>query len=227
MDRKSFRIIFNPCRRTRAFAPCCSPRTGVCGWAPSDGLIELKDGRERLFTTKNGLADNWILDLEREPGRLPVDRARAADSAGCAARIDEIDSFRPQDGLSQSTVFSLYTDREGSLWVGTKHGLNQFLDGRAVPYTMNEGLPSNDTGPVLQDRAGSIWVGTLGAGLSRFDGRKFTVLTTKQGLASNFINALADDADGGLWVGTDHGLNHLRDGRVDRTYSDGNGLAFE
>jgi len=204
--------------RTMLFAP-----DGTLWVGTSEGLIQLKDGRERLFTTKNGLADNWILDLEQsQDGSLWI-ATRSGFSRMRGPNL-EIDSFRPQDGLSQSTVYSLYTDREGSLWVGTKHGLNQFLDGRAVPYTMNEGLPSNDTGPVLQDRAGSIWVGTLGAGLSRFDGRKFTVLTTKQGLASNFVNALADDADGGLWVGTDHGLSHLRDGRVDGTYSAGNGL---
>ena len=52
--------------------------------------------------------------------------------------------------------------------MGTKHGLNQFLDGRAVPYTINEGLPSNETGPVLQDKRGDMWIGTMGAGLSRY-----------------------------------------------------------
>ena len=82
-------------------------------------------------------------------------------------------------------MFSLYQDGEGSLWVGTKHGLNQFLDGRAVPYTVNEGLPTNDTGPVVQDRIGNVWVGTLGAGLTRYDGRRFSVMTTRQALVSN------------------------------------------
>ncbi len=67
----------------------------------------------------------------------------------------DIESFRPQDGLSQSAVYALYEDREGTLWVATGHGLNQFLDGRATPYTTSEGLPSNGTGPVLQDRNGS------------------------------------------------------------------------
>ena len=176
------------------------------------GLIEWKDGREKLYTTKDGLVDNWILDLfESRDGSLWV----ATRSGFSRIRNGEIESFKPQDGLSQSTVFSVYEDREGSLWVGTKHGLNQFLDGRGVPYTVNEGLPTNDTGPVLQDRSGTIWIGTLGAGLTRFDGKRFTTLTARDGLASNFVEALAEDADGSLLVGTNRGMNRVRGGHVE------------
>src|ERR1041385_2387296 len=187
----------------------------------TSGLIELKDGHERLFTVKNELADNWVLCLAvGRDGSLWI----GTRNGFSRVRNSEVDTFRPQDGLSQSTVYSLFEDREGSLWVGTKHGLNQFLDGRAVPYTMNEGLPSNDAGPLLQDRRGKIWVGTLGAGLARFDGRRFSVLTTAQGLLSNSIVALSEDGGGGLWVGTDHGLNRLQDGRVAQTYTTAQGL---
>lgn len=194
---------------------------GVLWIGTTGGLIQLKDGQERLFTVKEGLADNWILDLAAgHDGSLWI----GTRNGFSRLRGTEIDSFRPQDGLSQSTVYSVFEDREGSLWVGTKHGLNQFLDGRAIPYTINEGLPSNDTGPVFQDHHGNIWVGTLGAGLSRFDGRRFTALTTAQGLASNSIYALAEGLDGDLWVGTDRGLNRLRAGRVEPTYTTRQGL---
>ena len=185
------------------------------------GLIERKGGQERLLTMKNGLVDDWILALaQSRDGSVWI----ATRSGFSRWRNGEFESFRPQDGLSQSTVYAIREDREGSLWVGTKHGLNQFLDGRAVPYTVNEGLPSNDTGPVLQDGSGNVWIGTLGAGLSRFDGRRFSVLTEKEGLVSNSISALAVDAEGDLWVGTDRGLNRLRDGRVAGAYTTAEGL---
>jgi ligand-binding sensor domain-containing protein/anti-sigma regulatory factor (Ser/Thr protein kinase) len=200
---------------------------GVLWIGTTAGLIQLKNGVEHLFTVKHGLADDWILGLSTSrDGSLWI----GTRNGFSRWREGEIVSFKSKDGLSQSTVFSIYEDREGSLWVGTKLGLNQFSDGRAVPFTVNEGLPTNETGPVLQDRRGDMWIGTLGAGLSRFDGHRFTSVTVSNGLASDFINALAQGPNGGatnydvLWVGTDRGLNRLRGGRVDQTFTTAQGL---
>ena len=187
----------------------------------TSGLIRLMNGKERRFTKSDGLADDWVDALaEGGGGSLWI----GTKNGFSRVLNGEIESFRAKDGLSQSTVYALHEDREGSLWVGTKHGLDQFFDGRTIPFTANEGLPSNDTGPVFQDRSGNIWVGTLGAGLGKFNGRGFSVLTTRQGLVSNTIRALAEDAEGNLWVGTDAGLNRFRNGLVDRTYTTQDGL---
>ncbi len=195
-------------------------------WAGTTvGLVELKDGVEHLITVAQGLADNWVLSLAAAPdGALWIGTRNGFSRLLKSGGANEIVSFHPKDGLSQSTVFSVYEDREGSLWVGTKHGLNQFLDGRAIPYTVNEGLPTNETGPVVKDKRGDMWIGTLGAGLTRYDGRHFTLLNSSNGLASNFVNALAEDADGTLWIGTTRGLNRLRDGRIDQTITTAQGL---
>lgn len=191
-------------------------------WAgTSAGLLEVSKNSERLLTSKDGLADSRILCLnESRQGSLWI----GTRNGFSRLRNGEIESYRPQEGLSQSTVYSMMEDVEGSLWVGTKNGLNQFFSGRALPYTANEGLPSNDTGPILQDRRGDIWIGTLGAGLARFDGKRFDVTTSKQGLASNTIYTLAEDRDGSLWVGTTLGINHMRGGRVEASYSTAQGL---
>lgn len=189
-------------------------------WAgTSAGLVEVSGNQQRFYTEKDGLVDDSILSLHQSAdGTLWI----GTRSGFSRLRDGEFESFRPQDGLSQSSVSSLYEDREGSLWVGTKHGLNQFVEGRAIPYTVNEGLPSNNAGPVLQDRNGDIWVGLLDAGLARFDGKRFSSL--RQGLASDKVLSLAEDQDGALWVGTDHGLNRLREGRVETAFTRATGL---
>jgi ligand-binding sensor domain-containing protein/signal transduction histidine kinase len=190
------------------------------------GLLEITKTGERLFTPKQGLADSRVLCLSGgRDGSLWI----GTRNGFSRLRNGEIESYRPQEGLSQSTVFSMFEDVEGSLWVGTKNGLNQFFSGRVLPYTMNEGLPSNDTGPIVQDGRGDIWIGTLGAGLARFDGKRFDVITTKQGLASNTIATMAEDRDGSLWVGTTAGVDRLstdrlRNGNIKGHYSRGQGL---
>src|SRR5215831_18095042 len=187
----------------------------------TNGLIRFAEGKERLLTVKDGLADNWVYSLlEGHNGTLWV----GTKSGFSRLRNGKFESYRTEDGLSQSTVYSLFEDREGSLWVGTKHGLNQFLDGRTVPYTVSEGLPSNNVGPVLQDHAGTIWIGTIGSGLTRFDEGRIRVLTTKQGLTGDGVYALEEDTNGDLWVGTNAGLTRLRNGSVYETYTNAPGL---
>ena len=184
------------------------------------GLVEVRGTTQRLYTAKDGLAEDDILSLhEGADGSLWV----GTRGGFSRLRNGEFENFLPQDGLSQSSVSSLYEDHEGSLWVGTKQGLNEFVDGRAVPYTVNEGLPSNQTGPLFQDSNGVIWIGTLDRGLARFDGRHFPSLTVGQGLSSNSVLALAD-FKGAVWAGTNRGLNVLEGGRVSRQMTTRDGL---
>jgi signal transduction histidine kinase/ligand-binding sensor domain-containing protein len=194
-----------------------------CIWVGStNGLVKLEQGRERLFTKGDGLADDSIFTLTKGSEGCLWIGTKEGFSRYVAGKFE---SFRSEEGLSQSTALSLLEDREGSLWVGTKHGLNQFIDRRAVIFTMREGLPSNDIGPVMQDAQGKLWVGTLGAGLATYDGERFvTIATTSDGLPSDRIYALAEGADGDLWVGTDLGLARLRNGRVEATFRRNDGL---
>ena len=195
-------------------------------WAgTSDGLIRIRSADrgddQRLFTLKDGLADDFVFSLAQgSSGTIWI----GTRNGFSRLRDGSLDSFHPQDGLSQSTAIAMFEDREGTLWVGTKRGLNQFVDGRGVPYTVSEGLPSNEAGPVLEDHAGVIWAGTLDRGLARFDGQDFRALNTRDGLASNTVLSLAVDRDGSLWAGTQNGLNQLRGGRVVETYRVQQGL---
>ena len=118
-------------------AMLCSSDGTIC-IGTSDGLLRRRGRQTDRFTTAQGLADNAVLTLAQAEGAIYA----GTRNGFSRIRGDEIESFRPQDGLSQSTVYAVYEDREGSLWVATKHGLNQFLDGRSIPYTTSEGLPS-------------------------------------------------------------------------------------
>ncbi|HKI82226.1 MAG TPA: two-component regulator propeller domain-containing protein, partial [Pseudodesulfovibrio sp.] len=75
------------------------------------------------------------------------------------------------------------------------------------------------------DRNGTVWAGTWGAGLARFDGKKWRNYTTADGLPGNHIFMLYLDPKGRLWIGTDHGLSRLKkDGKGFTTMTAADGL---
>jgi ligand-binding sensor domain-containing protein len=70
---------------------------------------------------------------------------------------------------------------------------------------------------------GSVWAGTWGAGLSRWDGQKWTTLTVKDGLPSNHVFMLEKGPKGELWIGTNRGLTKY-DGKTFTNYTSRDGL---
>ncbi len=189
----------------------------------SAGLLRRSGAVERFFTMADGLESDEVLCLAaaRDSGLW----AGTKDGL-CRVQEDRLESFQSRDGLSQSTVLALCEDHEGSLWGGTKYGLNQFVDRRTLlPFTISEGLPSNDTGPVLQMESGNVWVGTLDAGLAEFAGGKLLQTASKEsGLPSQRILALADGADGHLWIGSDEGLCRHHNGEIVERFTTADGL---
>ena len=74
------------------------------------------------------------------------------------------------------------------------------LEGVSVAYNPNYIIS------MVVDRNGVVWVGTWGAGLARFDGKKWRNYTMADGLPGNHIFALHQNPAGQLWIGTNNGL---------------------
>ena len=123
------------------------------------------------------------------------------------------------DGLTDQRVTAIEGGPAGTLWVGTKNGLNRVdtasrnVD-RIFPDPQNAtALSSGYVATLLIDRRGRLWVGTLGGGISVMDGwdadhrPHFIRLSTRQGLASENVDKLLEDAHGRVWASTDDGLS--------------------
>jgi signal transduction histidine kinase/ligand-binding sensor domain-containing protein/DNA-binding response OmpR family regulator len=110
-------------------------------------------------------------------------------------------------------VDALYTDRNGSLWVGgTGVLLRRSADG-IRRFDAADGIPQADFKVILQDKDGSIWFGTDGAGAGRIRGDRVETLTTANGLPEDRVRSMCEDREGGLWLGTvESGAVRLRDG---------------
>lgn len=88
----------------------------------------------------------------------------------CAAQSFYCKSIGLAEGLSQSGVTSVIYDNYGSLWVGTRYGLNEYRAGGIKVYV--EGGDNHLDGSYVNflflDQNGSLWVST-DSGLSVYD----------------------------------------------------------
>jgi ligand-binding sensor domain-containing protein len=82
----------------------------------------------------------------------------------------------------------------------------------AHTWGTEEGLPHSAVTALLQTQDGYLWIGTA-AGLARFDGHRFVVMSDERAphLSHSYIWALHEDTDGTLWVGMGDGLAWIRD----------------
>lgn len=120
--------------------------------------------------------------------------------------------------FSDNRIFVLAPGPAGSLWVGTRNGLNRFdpATGRIESSLPKPGDPASLAAgfitTLLTDRQGRLWVGTYGGGIHRLDTAdslgvaRFTRISTAQGLPNDNINALLEDQQGNIWASTDDGL---------------------
>ena len=129
--------------------------------------------------------------------------------------------FTSQDGLSQDTIFFIFQDRQGFLWLGTQDGLNRY-DGYRFRIFRNdpadpESLSHNTVLCVQESPDGTLWFGTQGGGLNRYDPRSgvFTRYlhdpALPASLSNDTVTALYVDPSGRLWVGTLGGGINLLD----------------
>lgn len=78
------------------------------------------------------------------------------------------------DGLSDNTVNSVVTDKNGLLWIGTNHGLNSY-DGYSVKtfYTKNTpGLACDHIARLVCDERNRIWIQGGNGGLTLLDEKR-------------------------------------------------------
>ncbi len=138
-------------------------------------------------------------------------------SAGQHLRFERISL---EQGLSQSTVFSMLQDSQGFMWFGTEAGLNKY-DGYTFTVYRHDPEDPNSLGgnwiqSMLEDDSGTLWIGISEGGLDRYD-RELDQFThyrndpqDPSSLSDNEITAIYQDRDGVLWIGTGGGgLNRL------------------
>jgi diguanylate cyclase (GGDEF)-like protein len=136
----------------------------------------------------------------------------AAPLAAAPIRPIRFDRLSLEQGLSQSTVWDIFQDRTGYVWLATEDGLNRF-DGASVKVYRHDpsdaaSLPGSFVYDIKEDAAGNLWLATIN-GLAMWERATDRILRHEK-LATRPVRALELTRDNALWLGTrDSGLLRL------------------
>ena len=164
----------------------------VVSGAPPRGLIQDSRNPDLLWF---GTQENGLFQFNKKAGRFRQFVHDRTDSRS----------------LSNNVAVNLVEDREGTLWVSTKVGLNRY--NRATNtfdrfMKGTDGLLGNNINDCHEDAKGRFWVTTEDGGLHLLDRESgvFTPVTEAQGLPSVSIRAILEDDRERLWLSSDKGL---------------------
>jgi ligand-binding sensor domain-containing protein/signal transduction histidine kinase/DNA-binding response OmpR family regulator len=115
-----------------------------------------------------------------------------------------------EQGLSNSTVETIFQDSRGFMWFGTRDGLNKYDGYQMVVYRYNAGdstsISDNYIKYIYEDREHNLWVGTQN-GLNRFDAglnrfTRFMHRADSGSLGHNQVTCIYQDKQDRLWICT-------------------------
>ncbi|WNC69574.1 EAL domain-containing protein [Thalassotalea nanhaiensis] len=117
-----------------------------------------------------------------------------------------------EQGLSQSSVYSIAQDQEGFIWLATQDGLNRY-DGYEFSYYRNEidnpnSLLNNFVRVVFVDSSNGLWVGTQ-SGLSKYNPKTNEFINTYSKFKDQAIWSIFEDNKKDIFISTGDSLHKL------------------
>lgn len=110
-----------------------------------------------------------------------------------------------EQGLSQSTAQSILLDHKGTLWIGTKSGLNSYTQEGIKTYLHHSGdphsLPSNYINHLTEDSLGNFWIATSN-GLALYDDEQDQFNTVNFSIIYSSVGV-----EGGMWFGSENAIH--------------------
>lgn len=115
-------------------------------------------------------------------------------------------NYSTKDGLPNNAVRSLFLDSKNVLWIGTENGVSRMENGLFSNLSETDGLGHNSCWDINQDTNGNMWFASYGGGVSKYDGKKFTVFTTKNGLPLDRVRKIFSYKNK-MFVGSELGIS--------------------
>ncbi len=192
-------------------------QTGPDLWIGTpNGLNRLRNGVLKVFTTQDGLPDDFVRSLYADrDGSLWIGTRNGLSHMAAGGFI----SFSRMDGLGSDLIGAMLRTRRGDLWIGTLGGLSRWKGDGFVNVTTRDGLGSDAVTTLLEDGEGTLWIGTQGAGLTRLREGRFEALSVARTGIPETVFGLLEDSAGDLWMSSRRGVYRISTRSLD-TYAE-------
>ena len=177
--------------------------------ATGDGTRQFAQGKSEAYAVLGGKPVGTNRLLRDHDGGLWIG---TIDQGLIHVHHGRTDVFSKSDGLSGDVIFSLFEDREGSVWVSTNGGLDRFRDLAVSTVSVKQGLSNDAAWSILAARDGSVWVGSRN-GLNQWNNGQISMIRKAGGQPDDAPQSLFQDERGRIWAFTGRGLVYVEGGR--------------
>jgi hypothetical protein len=93
--------------------------------------------------------------------------------AGVQAKEYPMLRYTVEQGLPGNTIYDVYQDKEGMIWIGTDKGIARFNGIEFKTFTTADGLADNECFYFRPDHYGRLWIGTFNGELCYYQNGRF------------------------------------------------------
>ena len=204
-------------------------------WVSTDRGLNQFHSESETFTRylndpkdPNSLSNDTVYKIWEDHAHRLWIGTNAISSAGLNVFDREQNEFirfrhNPNDptSISHNDIRTLYEDRSGILWIGTRGGGINTFDLKPKKFTAitpDPAIPDRLTGNAVnafyEDHSGILWIGTRGGGLNRYDPQTDTFIDYtpyNSELSDRTVLSIHEDHLNRLWLGTKSGGLHVFD----------------
>ncbi len=184
-----------------------------------------------LFLWRNGVALPFVLHQPASSGmavavyRDPQHRIWVGMMHGVVQLVPRGEGWQELPNTKVSgPVTLLVGDRDGNLWVGTRHrGICRIEpDGQVSFWTSADGLPNDAIRSMYIDDEQNLWIGMMNGGMERWRKAPLIPYGRPEGLPAEYAANVLGARDGDLWMGTwGKGVFRLHSGRLETVHLNG------
>ena len=208
-------------------------------------LLYFMVGARLGIVAKNADDELWLIDLpsmrkellfRKDAGSLPREKleflSTYADREGnlwfgtkrdglFRARKQVITAYSEAEGIRDKTVYPVYEDRAGAIWIGAGEGLYKRDNDKFVFIESTKTFLVN---AIAEDGDGRLLISNFGSLYIQDETNEFVPFEPEKIPSTGFIFAIYADREEAIWIGGAGGLRRLKDGVV-TNFSVADGLA--